>query len=520
LTEGPDPITEPLPNLQVALAAQAKIASTASRPDAEPGGGSELGGGSRLNRRERGATQKGVVQPDGLSKPDRVVLPRPASDPGLPRIANRPADHGEPAGGWYEGHSAGASDAPVAPPTKKAQAGPRGAPNEAHLPVQIWPPVQAESPAQTQSPVRTEPPVQAEPRATTEPPAQTQPAEQTEPAEQAPHSLRGLAASIALPTRARQSVTASAVRVRAPRPAAGRKARRRGPRVAGVAALSVILVAAAAVAVVLSSGASGTQPRSSPSQQRKQPSRATITANLAAGFVSGQVSHSVVVACDKAMCQMLTAHGFPGRHLQLIRPNSTYPLQAQVVVVTRVVQRQFGSSLATNWAPAVLANFGRGGGAISVRVIAQKGAAVYQSALKADLSQRQVTGATLLAGQWVRASATARKALVAGQPDARLIVLLSALAAVHPIDILDFGPVAPGASVGVPLRTADLAVGDLASGLARSDYLRYLRNVLNAEPPPYRPDVARIAHDAEGKLIFQIRFAAPSPIGLLGGQRP
>jgi hypothetical protein len=276
-------------------------------------------------------------------------------------------------------------------------------------------------------------------------------------------------------------------------------------------------VAAAAVTVVLSFGASGTKP---PSQQPKPPSHATVAANLAAGWVSAQVSHRVVVACDKAMCDALTAHGFPGGRLQLIGPNSPYPLQAQVVVVTPLVQRQFGSSLATRWAPGVLDAFGQGSGTISVRVIAPKGAAAYQSALKTDLSQRKAGGANLLTGQTVTVSAPARRELLAGQVDSRLIVLLTSLSVLKPIDILGFGPVEPRASASVPLRTADLAANDSASGLERSDYLRVILNLVNQEISPYRPDAAGPAHDAAGKPILRIRFGAPSRLGLLGGQGP
>src|SRR5262250_1712943 len=116
-----------------------------------------------------------------------------------------------------------------------------------------------------------------------------------------------------------------------------RMSRRRGPRVAGVAALAVILTAA--VAFVLSSQPSArtagspqsrplqSQPAQSPPPGSHQPppSKPADTTNLAAAWVAAQVGHDALVACDQAMCEALTAHGFPGRHLRLIRTHSPVP---------------------------------------------------------------------------------------------------------------------------------------------------------------------------------------------------
>jgi hypothetical protein len=302
-----------------------------------------------------------------------------------------------------------------------------------------------------------------------------------------------------------------------PRPA-WLRARRRGPRLATAAALAVIVIAAGSIAILLSTRTSGVSPQGGKSQRPRPPSLATRTAKLAASWVVGQVSHDAYVACDKAMCDLLSAGRFPGRKLQLIRPDSSYPLHAQVVVVTPVVQRQFGSSLATNWAPIVLTRVGSGPTAISIRIVAPHGAAAYRSALSRDVQQRKAVAELLLRSPQVTASAPVRKELADGQVDARVIVALTALAAVHPIDILGFGTGFPGASAGVPLRVAQLAAMDAASGLNRSDYLRYLRTVLYKQSDPsYQPEAAGLTHDSSGKLIFQIKFAAPSRLLLLSG---
>jgi hypothetical protein len=302
------------------------------------------------------------------------------------------------------------------------------------------------------------------------------------------------------------------MRLRSP----AREARRRGPRVANVAALSVVLLTAGVVAAVLSSRA----PSLTGSHEPEPAGRASVTANAAAGWIAGQVSHDAYVACDRVMCDALTAHQFPGRKLQLIRPNSRYPLHAQVVVVTPIVQREFGDSLATDWAPAVLATFGSGSNAIAVRIVAPDGAAKYEAQLKTDVRQRGSGGAGLLGSPEVTASPAARKLLLAGRVDTRLILVLTALAALKPIDILGFGTPYPGTSMGIPLRTANLAQDDAQAGMSRSDYLKFLIREVDQQTGVYRPLSSGPGRDAAGKPILRITFAAPSPLLLFGGQAP
>jgi hypothetical protein len=279
----------------------------------------------------------------------------------------------------------------------------------------------------------------------------------------------------------------------------------------------VILVAAASVAIALSARDAGRPARTGGQpKQHAAPSQATVTVNLAAGWVYRQVSHGVLVACDKAMCDALTAHGFPGRHLRLIRPGAPYPVEAQIVVETPAVRGRFGSRDATS-APAVLTSIGKGSTAISIRVVAPHGAAAYEADLKADMRLRRSDSSSLLTSRQVTTSVTASKQLLSGQVDARLIVVLTAIAATNPIDILRFGTAFRGASPGIPLRTAYLAQNDPAAGLSRPDYLRFLFSTLDAQQGVYRPQVARIARDAAGKMTFEIMYSAPSPLKLLGG---
>jgi hypothetical protein len=295
-----------------------------------------------------------------------------------------------------------------------------------------------------------------------------------------------------------------------------------------VAALAVIVVAAGAVAVVLSArggqthAPAGGEPASRHSRVPKAggrpagPAPTAAATGLAASWVDRQVSRDATVACDKAMCGALAAHGFPSRRLKLIRPGAPYPFRAQVVVETPAVRNQFGARRIIDLAPPVLARFGHGGAAISIRVVAPQGAAAYESQIKADVRQRRGDGAGLLTSSQVRASPAARKDLVAGRVDARLIVVLTAIASVHPIDVLRFGTVFAGTSRLVPLRTAELALNNPAAHLSEADYLRFLLTQLDAEPDVYRPLTAAPVRDPAGKRVFQITFSAPSPLRLLG----
>ena len=75
---------------------------------------------------------------------------------------------------------------------------------------------------------------------------------------------------------------------------------------------------------------------------------------------------------------------------------------------------------------------------------------------------------------------------------------------------MEFGDRAPGASPGVPLRSADLAVTGDAAGLARqmSAYARQLQDFFASA----RIRAVRLAN---GQDVVRVEFAAPSPLGVL-----
>jgi hypothetical protein len=245
------------------------------------------------------------------------------------------------------------------------------------------------------------------------------------------------------------------------------------------------------------------------------PNQDLTSRDQAATWVAQQVSHAANVACDQVMCAALAADGFPSRNLRVLGPTTPYPVTSAVVVVTAAVRQIFGSSLSISWAPAVLATFGSGSAEISVRVVAPHGAPAYETAASADLTAREAAGVALLKVSDVVASATAKKQLTAGQVDSRLLLALADLAADRPVDIVDFGNIAPGEGPGIPLRIADLAVNDQAAGLNGTAYVRSVVADLGAVIMQYRPASTKTVELSGGQQVLQVQFTAPSPLGLL-----
>jgi hypothetical protein len=234
---------------------------------------------------------------------------------------------------------------------------------------------------------------------------------------------------------------------------------------------------------------------------------------MAAAWVSQQVSRSVIVACDPAMCGALQAHGMPAANLVVLRSDTMSPLRAQVVVATPAVRSQYGGRLDTVYAPSVMASFGSGPGRVDVQVIAPQGAAAYLMALRQDMATRQAAGAQLLANKRIAVTAQARPQLEAGEVDSRLLIMLPALAALHPIQILAFGDPGPGASPGVPWCSADLSGSGQAAGMADGSYVSWLTTYVRAQLLPFAGSITTLRQDDQ--LIVRIEFARPSPLGLL-----
>ncbi len=299
-----------------------------------------------------------------------------------------------------------------------------------------------------------------------------------------------------------------------PRPGAGQASARRSLLATSAIAVALVVLAAAclgvAVARYLATPAVHTDTVSPAIERAEAASR-----RLAATWVTREVSHAVVVACDPLMCAALTADGFPSRNVSVLGQTATYPLTSAVVVVTQPVRDLFGSSFTSNYAPAVLAAFGSADASITVRVIASHGAQAYQTQLAADLSERKKAGSGLVHIPGITASAEAQKQLEAGLPDARLLVAIAALdsAVQLDIDILDFGNIGPGEDPTVPLRFADLAENDQAAHMTPPAYLKALRASLGTVPAQFRPTIVRVPLRG-GRYVLRIECTAPTPLNV------
>jgi hypothetical protein len=281
------------------------------------------------------------------------------------------------------------------------------------------------------------------------------------------------------------------------RPGPDRRRRRAGARLVALGLAIIVIGSLAAVAVEHFSR--------SPTAARVQ----------AAAWVAEQVSPDVTVSCDVVMCAALEAHGFPVGKLVVLGPASPDPVPSVLVVETAAVRELFGSRLAITSAPVVLASFGSGSGAITVRVVAPHGATAYQASLNADLVGRKASGAALLKYSRVTVSAMAKSQLVAGQVDSRLLLALALLAGSLPVDIVRFGNLGPGASPGVPLRFADLAESVPAAHMDSAAYARAAWAVLGGVDARVRPARA-VSGPVQGQAVLRVEFAAPSPLGKSG----
>jgi hypothetical protein len=275
---------------------------------------------------------------------------------------------------------------------------------------------------------------------------------------------------------------------------ARRPRNRRRYRPAAVAASALILVAGGSLAFALSErGSAGTPGRSVPAP------------TLAVSWVAHEISRTATVACDPAMCRALEASGV--ERLLVLGPATADPRRSQLIIATAAVRAEFGVSLGAAYAPSVIASFGSGSTRIDIRVVAPNGPAAYAAALNTDVQNRRQAGAELLGSPRVVASASARRQMLAGQVSSQLLIVMTSLATLHSVDILAFGDSAPGASAGIPLRSAELS--ESVGAAVVQQWLSFLRVQKN----PFLPTVMRTIR-VGGKPVLLIEFAAPTPLGL------
>jgi hypothetical protein len=338
------------------------------------------------------------------------------------------------------------------------------------------------------------------------------------PAEEPPRSAPPSAMAQTLPTATPPPL--GTVPANTIRPPAGR--RRFWPttmrwRVTSALIVAAVLFCGGAVTVAL---ARGTTAGKGAANGGRSPGNTAIAVAAAAraaaaAWMARQVAPSAILACDPQMCTVLQSKGIPASRLLVLRAGSAGPLGSDVIVSTAAVREEFGSRLASVYAPVALAAFGAGSARVAVRVVAADGSASYLRSLHADAAARRAAGGLLSRNPHVRVSLAGRRELAAGQVDTRLLTAIGALATPYHVDIIGFGAPAAGASPGVPLRSADISPAPAGRGRAAAR-LNSVKRFLLAQQTAFRPAAVTTVRLASGQTVLHVEFTAPSPLGLLG----
>jgi hypothetical protein len=304
------------------------------------------------------------------------------------------------------------------------------------------------------------------------------------------------------------------------RPASGPRSARHGSRPIWWRRRAPVLLAGILLVASLGVLAFNLPHRGAPPEQltgRHAPVDQGLAAEAAArtqaiNWILAQVSRAAIVSCDPRICMELGSKGFPSADLVTLGPTSTDPLGSNLVIATAAVRAQFRGRLASVYAPAVIASFGSGNARIDIRLVFYGGTATYPAVEQAALRARKAADAQLLANSQIAVSATARAQLLSGDIDPRLPMLLAAMAASHPVSIVDFVNQSPGGGPASLLRSVDLATADAATHLTRAAYLGWMQEFIGAQTAQYLPAWGQQITPRTGPAVLRIGYQAPSPL--------
>jgi hypothetical protein len=240
-----------------------------------------------------------------------------------------------------------------------------------------------------------------------------------------------------------------------------------------------------------------------------------VVRDSAADWVVNQVGRADLISCDQVMCQVLQARGVPADDLVVLKQGEAGPLRSAVVVVTAAVRKVVGKTRLTANVPAAIASFGSGAGRIVIGVVFPRGAAAYAAALRREIADRRTAGSSLLLLGPVTASAVVRQQLQGGQVDSRLLLTLAELASQWPVTIMEFGDRAPGASPGIPFRSADFVLTDSKAGPAPAGQVRLMSDFVRHLGDYFASAHIGAVQLADGLEVVRIEFKAPGRFGLL-----
>jgi hypothetical protein len=238
----------------------------------------------------------------------------------------------------------------------------------------------------------------------------------------------------------------------------------------------------------------------------------TAARKRAVAWILQQVSRAAVVSCDPQVCADLVTGGFPAANVMALGPGSNDPLGSALVVATGPIRAQYGSRLASVYAPATIASFGSAAARIDILLVYPGGAATYDADRRTALRTRKANDAQLLANGHIKASATARAQLLSGDVDPRLPQLLAIMAENHLVHIVDFDNQSPGGGPASLRRSVDLATAASAAHLTRAPYPGWMRALIDAQRAEYLPASIRQVTLPTGQPVLRIEYDAPSPL--------
>jgi hypothetical protein len=304
------------------------------------------------------------------------------------------------------------------------------------------------------------------------------------------------------------------------RPTSGPRSARHGShrirwrRRAPVLLAAGLLVAAVGVLAFIlpRHGAASERLAGSRTQATKELAAETAAKQRAVTWILQQVSRAAVVSCDPQVCTDLVSAGFPPGNVWPLGPTSNDPLGSALVVATGPIRAQYGTRLASVYAPATIASFGSGAARIDILLVYPGGAARYDTDRQTALRVRKTAGAELLANGHIKASATATAQLLSGDVDPRLPQLLALMAGNHLVRIVDFVNQSPGGGPASLLRSVDLATADSAAHMTRATYPGWMRALIDAQRAEYLPASVRQVAPHTGQPVLRIGYGAPSPL--------
>jgi len=292
-------------------------------------------------------------------------------------------------------------------------------------------------------------------------------------------------------------------------------------RRAGLATVLIIVAVAAAggvaaaVKLTAKSSAAGSSDQRPAVRRHLTPAQAAAAAaalangKAAAIWVAGHVGHGLVIGCDPATCAAILAAGYPTGGQVVLRRGASLPGPGAVIVATPAVRSLYGLQLASG-APAVIAAFGSGAGAVQVRVAVAGGPQAYSQAASRALSARRRAGHKLLQQPNLHVRAVAKKDIGSGLVDPRLTAVLRRLAARYPVFVVRFGDAGPLAGRTVPFRMVEIAVPAPQAGIQMASELAGMKKLLRKLPAPDRPELMPM-RKVHGKRVLDLTFLAPSP---------